>query len=223
MFYNMQEDLQVSNQKSIFFVIIVAAVAFFFVSNAGAGVMEDDGDIMESMEANVYSDRNKEITLKSGYFYQKASLTGEQDISEQGFTMSAGMTRSFFKVDVFGVMVNSRVRVEPEIMVGVTSSRDNSLSHLFVPAIVEASWLMPAAPVEVSVGAGTGLLIYDLGDQIDNKKFLPVIGTLSFDYIKSPKVKMGVEGRFHYVLNNPDGPIDSLWGASGTARVSFLF
>lgn len=206
--------------------VFALALALSFGSGAYAGAMEE-GESGSMMGAASYvAEGNKEFVLRSGYYYQKASQKSssmEEDYTEHGFSVGFGLSRLLSEHSLFGVDFRSSIRVEPDIMVGFTDVADNTLNHLLVPAFVQVDFPVSILPMEASVGVGTGFMVYDIGDQLDRQTYMPAIGKIAFDYVRAGGIKMGVEGRGHYVLNQPQGSVDTFWGASGVARISLLF
>lgn len=206
-----------------FFIFAFAAVlALSFSAGAHADVMDDE---MMSMHV---ADGNKEFSIKSGYYYQ-VGTRGEDalgnkipDIEEHGFSLGFAVSRLLSDVDLFGFRFRAAVSVEPEMMFGFTDQNDNTFQHFFAPVFVHFDF--PIMEIfEVSTGAGVGLFVYDLADELDRQNKVPVVGKLSFDYARASGLKMGVEARGHYVLNDANGAVEDLWGISGVARLSLLF
>ncbi len=207
-------------KKSFVFALAVALV-LSFASGAKAGVMDEEGGSMMMNSAYV-SEGNKEFVLKSGYYYQKASLEGGGDRTEHGFLIGFALSRILSTHELFGVEFRSSLRVEPDIRFGFADEADNTLNHLLVPTFLQADFSL-TSPMEFSLGVGTGFMVYDIGDHLDRQTYMPVIGKIGFDYVKTSGLKLGVEGRGHYVINKPQGPVRRLWGASGIAKISILF
>ena len=209
--------------RKLFTFALAAALALSFGAGTRADVMD------ESMSAS----GNKEFSIKSGYYYQVATRgvdsMGDEipDIEEHGFSLGFAISRLLADADLFGVRFRAAVSVEPELMFGFSDQSDNTLQHFFAPVFVHFDFpLEMIVPVEVSAGVGTGLYVYNLGDAEDadgRQNNMPVVGKLSFDYVRGSGLKMGVEGRGHYVINTPSGAIEDLWGVSGVARLSLLF
>lgn len=211
-------------KKSLVFAL-AATFAFCFSSGVYAGGMDEhEGDSM--MKAHYVKSGNKELVLRSGYYYQKASQkdsSGKEDYTEHGFSIGFGLSRIIAEHELFGVNFRSSFRFEPDMMIGFVDASDHTLHHLLAPAFLQVDFPLPGLPMETAVGLGSGLMVYDIGNLLDRQNYLPVIGKIAFDYIKRDGLKMGVEGRGHYVVNQPQGSVDTLWGASATARISFLF
>ncbi|QMU56451.1 MAG: hypothetical protein GKS04_04795 [Candidatus Mycalebacterium zealandia] len=209
-------------KKSLFFALVVA-LALSFSPSAKADVM-DEGAMDEngSMMSTYMSDGNKEFVLKSGYYYQKARMAGP-DAEEHGMSMGFELSRFIGGNSVFGLNFLSSLRFEPDLMIGFADVADHTLNHFSAPVFVQFDFPMETNPVELSAGVGTGLFIYDLGDQISREDFMPVIGKFAVDYVKRDGLKMGVAAKGHYVINRATGPVSKLWGLSGVARISFVF
>ena len=210
--------------RKFFTFALAAALALSFGAETRADVMDD-----ESMSATA---GNKEFSIKSGYYYQVATKgvdsMGDEipDIEEHGFSLGFAISRLLSDVDLFGFRFRAAVSVEPEMMFGFSDQSDRTFQHFFAPVFVHFDFpLEGIVPVEVSAGVGTGLYVYDLGDTdgVGRQNNMPVVGKLSFDYVRGSGVKMGVEARGHYVINTPSGTIEDLWGVSGVARLSLLF
>lgn len=208
-----------------FFIFAFAAVlALSFSAGAHADVM-DDGMMMSER----VTDGNKEFSIRSGYYYQVGTRNGVDamgdklpDIEEQGFSLGFGISRLLSDVDLFGFGFRAAVSVEPELMFGFTDQNDNTFQHFFAPVFVHFDFPIMEI-LEVSTGVGVGLFVYDLADELDRQNKLPVVGKLSFDYVRASGLKMGIEARGHYVVNDANGAVEDLWGASGVARLSLLF
>lgn len=205
--------------RKLFIFALAAALALSFNAGARADVM--DGD---SMSAG-----NKEFSVKSGYYYQVATRKAddEADIEEHGFSLGFAVSRLLSDVELFGFRFRVAVSVEPELMFGFSDQSDHTVQHFFAPVFVHFDFpLDMLVPIEVSAGVGAGPFIYNMGGASeigDRQNNFPVVGKLSIDYVMTSSVKMGVEGKGHYVINNTSGPIDDIWGASGVARLSLLF
>ncbi|WP_462137280.1 hypothetical protein [Candidatus Mycalebacterium sp.] len=205
-------------KKSLFFALVIALVLSFSPS-VKAGAMDEDGTMMSTY----MSDGNKEFVLKSGYYYQKAQMTGP-DATEHGLSIGFELSRFIGDANnLFGLNFLSSLRFEPDFMIGFVDVADHTLNHFSAPVFVQFDFPMETTPMEFSAGVGTGLLVYDLGDQISREGFLPVIGKLSLDYVKRGGLKMGMAVKGHYVINRSEGPVSRLWGLSGVARISFVF
>ncbi|MGI9559155.1 MAG: hypothetical protein ACR2NQ_05810 [Thermodesulfobacteriota bacterium] len=211
-------------RKSILFAL-VAALAFSLSSGVKAGEMDGDS----AMESSIYKVEagDNELILRSGYYYQKATIRDGEDATEQGFLMGFGLSRFFKNVELFGAGFRTTFRIEPDFMIGFTDAADHTLHHFFVPVYIQADFPIPAetasVPMEVSAAVGTGLFLYDVGDKISSEKTMPAIGKFSVDYVRNDRLKMGVEVRGHYLLNNPAGAVEDLLGFSGVARLSFTY
>ena len=199
--------------------MFVAAVALALSFSAGAHA--DVGDSTVGGGSVYMADGNKEFNLRSGYYYQSASLGSGAEYTEHGFLLGFGISRFVSDGQMFGLDYRVALSVEPELMVGFTDEDDNTLQHFFAPVFLRLD--LPSERMEISAAGGVGLLTYDLADAHDRQNKLPLVGKLSFDYVKKSGVKMGVEAKGHYVLNDTNGLVQDLWGVSGVARISLLF
>ncbi len=218
--------------KRFTFIVLFAILALSFGPGAKAGVMDESGGSASGSTGDVAEyivimgengSHNKEFILRTGYYFQKAARNNAKDVSENGFSIGFGLSRFISEHQVFGLDMRTSLRVEPDLMIGFTGEADKALNHFSVPVLMQFDFPVETSPFEISAGAGFGYMAYDLGDKISRENMMPAVGKVAFDYIRRAGMKMGVEAKGHYVINNPGGPIDQLWGFAGVARISFLF
>ncbi|WP_462137610.1 hypothetical protein [Candidatus Mycalebacterium sp.] len=121
--------------------------------------------------------------------------------------------------DLFGVDATRTTR--PAGVVSFDNLDDSpTLFHLTLP--IYATAIFHSEELNAFVGVGTGIMFYDLGDEVNGGAVWPVLGKLGVAIPVTDKIEVSLDGRFHYAITTPSD-IDSLWSFGVGAGISYFF
>ncbi len=177
--------------------------------------------------------------MSSGYSYQKLNAKGSVTLNSVTVSDAKYTENGFFLAPKLGVFLGeSRVALEfePRWTIGFydieakASSGGSSIDvkvdgdtfhHLLFPLIAVVK--LADESKEFSFGAGTGVGIYDVGDDVSTTRFIPLVGKMGFAVPISTKTQIGLDGQFSYSLWESDSEVDNIWSLSVGAVLQHKF
>ncbi len=93
--------------------------------------------------------------------------------------------------------------------------------HLLLPVIALVKTGNQSA--EFSFGAGTGINLYDVADDIGRSTTIPLIGKLGFAVSVSEKARIGVQSQLSYSILESRSDLDSVISVSVGTKLEYNF
>ncbi len=179
--------------------------------------------------------------FSSGYTHQRLKASGV--VSDEGIRIVGDVElkeNGFFVASKLGYLFgNGKVGLEFEPRTTFTwVGGDFSLTAPDGATITgelfdgrQLNWLLPIIAVfkaenestEFTVGAGTGVNIWDITDETSTTTSLPLVGKMGIGFAISEKAKLGVDAQFMYTVWDSDSDVDSIWSISGGAKLEYKF
>ena len=194
------------------------------------GVISEHLEVLR--EIGVDNTRLNELLRFALYFDQYDGVEEGPGNDVTTFTGGAVMERIFGDHTITGQAdlpvategLDSTVR-EAATPPGVAKLRatltDNpSLVHISLPVYAVAN--MHSERFNANFGVGTGVMFYDVGNELSDGKAWPILAKTSINVPVNDRVSVGGGLRFHYSLIS-SGDIDSIWGIRADAGLTYRF
>ncbi|WP_462137608.1 hypothetical protein [Candidatus Mycalebacterium sp.] len=179
----------------------------------------------------VLHENSDEIATRTQAFVRalvrRPELTGaSEDTSDELLNLAAryDVAKSDANIisDLFGGDEGAIATTPQGVVSFGNSDNDDSptLFHLTLP--IYATAIFHSEKLNAFAGVGTGIMFYDLGDEVNGGAAWPVLGKLGVAIPVTDKIEVSLDGRFHYAITTPSD-IDSIWSFGVGAGISYFF